>query len=403
MNDSGTSLLGNRYLVRSTLGKGGFGQTFLAEDTHSPQRRLRVVKQLKPQNAEPELYPLIRERFEREAATLERLGEASDRIPTLHAYFSEAGEFYLVQDWVEGQSLAQRVRGGGPVSESEVREFLADILPVLDFIHTQGVIHRDIKPENVMLRAGDGKPVLIDFGAVKEVVSTVIDGQGYSTNTIAIGTKGYTPVEQFAGKPVFASDIFSLGLTAIFALTGRPPLQMHDQRTGGVAWREYAPAVSRELTEVLDRAIEERARDRFPGAREMLDALRPGKTRPGGHDAVNITERALLIRINKQYREGMPAEALYDSTRGVWRVGPNRERAQYAMAVYGGVVREVYAIETWLPAEKAFPDDPNMHARGRWAFTGRVAEPAVRGKYLGRSVAHYFKPGNANPILYVNC
>jgi serine/threonine-protein kinase len=402
--DSNASLLANRYLIRSTLGKGGFGQTFLAEDTHSPARYLRVVKQLKPQNTEPELYPLIRERFEREAVTLERLGEASDQIPTLRAYFSEADEFYLVQDWVDGQSISQKVREGGPLSEAEAREFLCDILPVLDFVHSQGVIHRDIKPDNVMLRARDGKPILIDFGAVKEIVSTVIDSHGYSTNTIAIGTKGYTPIEQFAGKPVFASDIFSLGLTAIFALTGRQPLQMHDQRAGGVAWREHAPGVSRELAEVLDRAVEENARDRFPSARQMLEALTLRRPPPGpGGAPVNITEPALLIRINKQYKEGISAKALYDSTRGVWRIGRNRERARYAMAVYGGVVREVYTIEAWHPAEEAFPDDENMHVEGRWAFTGRVAPDSVRDKYVGRSVAHYFKQGNANPVFYVNC
>jgi serine/threonine protein kinase len=432
-DDSEAGLLANRYFIRSTLGKGGFGQTFLAEDTHTPSRRLRVVKQLKPQNADPELYPLIRERFEREAATLERLGEASDQIPTLHAYFSEAGEFYLVQDWVEGQSLAQKVRSDGPLSESEVREFLCDILPVLDFVHGQGVIHRDISPNNVMLRERDGKPVLIDFGAVKEVVTTVIDGHGLPSTTIAIGSPGYMPLEQYAGRPVFASDIFSLGLTAVYALTGKPPQRFRDPRTGGVAWREHAPGVSRELAEVLSKAVEENARERFPGAREMLEALQPRQARVfrvsrrddtaeledettlisdetvvsrdiggRGADSVNITEPAILIRINQQYREGMSAQALYDATRGIWKLGPRRERARYALAVFRGVVREVYVIERWYPAGATFKD-VSMRVPGRWEFTGRAAEERVRDKYLGRSVAHYFKQGQQNPVVYVNC
>lgn len=444
MNDhGGTGLLANRYLIRSTLGKGGFGRTFLAEDTHSPSRRLRVVKQLKPQNTDPELHNLIRERFEREAATLERLGEATDQIPTMHAYFSEEGEFYLVQEWVEGRSLAQRVRESGPLAEAEVREFLCGILPVLDFVHGQGVIHRDISPNNVMLRERDGKPVLIDFGAVKEVVTTVIDAHGFPSSTIAIGSPGYMPLEQYAGRPVFASDIFSLGLTAVYALTSRPPQQLHDPRTGGVAWREHAPGVTRELAEVLSRAVEENARDRFPSAREMSHALRcggspaaPQARRPGsgsrvgrgegagdaageptllteetlvrrdfggrGAAPVNIDEPALLIRINQNYREGMSAEALLDATRGIWRVGRNRARARYALAVYRGVVREVYAIERWYPAGTTFKDE-SMRVAGRWEFTGRVAPAGVRDKYVGRSVEHYFKPGNANPVFYVNC
>jgi serine/threonine protein kinase len=266
-------MLNNRYMIRSTLGRGGFGQTYLVEDTHSPSRRLRVVKQLKPQAGEADLFPLIRDRFEREAAILERLGDANDQIPTLHAYFSEAGEFYLVQDWIEGESLGRKVREEGAFGEPEAREFLLGILPVLDFVHSQNVIHRDINPNNVMIRARDGRPVLIDFGAVKEVVTTVIDSHGHPSSTIAIGSPGYMPLEQYAGRPVFASDIFSLGLTVIFSLTGKHPKEIHDLRTGEVSWREHAPKVSEHLAGVLTKAVEYHAHDRFPSAQEMLAAL----------------------------------------------------------------------------------------------------------------------------------
>jgi serine/threonine protein kinase len=382
-----SAMLNSRYKILSTLGRGGFGETYLAEDTHSPARRRRVVKQLKPQTDDPSLLAVIRERFEREAATLERLGEECDQIPALHAYFSEGGEFYLVQDWVEGRSLAQAVGEDGPLGERDLREFLAGILTVLEFVHSQGVIHRDINPNNVMLRRRDGRPVLIDFGAVKEVVTTVIDPHGQPASTIAIGSPGYMPWEQIAGRPVFASDIYCLGLTAVFALTGKHPQQMLDQRSVNVSWREHAPGVSRGLADTLGKAIEYHPHERFADARQMLAALQGGAGTEGGaarspkvfrpmnrdpawdattqlseetvlrgkHEgaegrAVRITEPALLIRINRLYREGMSAEALYDSTRGVWRVGTRREGAKYAMAVYGGVVREVYEIDRWHPA-----------------------------------------------------
>lgn len=266
-------MLNNRYLIRSTLGRGGFGQTYLVEDTHSPSRRLRVAKQLKPQAGDPDLYPLIRDRFEREAAILEKLGDGNDQIPTLHAYFSEAGEFYLIQDRIEGKSLGQKVREEGTFGETEAREFLLGILPVLDFIHSQNVIHRDINPNNVMVRARDGRPVLIDFGAVKEVITTVIDSHGHPSSTIAIGSPGYMPLEQYAGRPVFASDIFSLGLTVIFSLTGNHPKEMHDLRTGEVSWRGHAPVVSEHLADVLTKAVEYHAHNRFQSAQEMLAAL----------------------------------------------------------------------------------------------------------------------------------
>jgi serine/threonine-protein kinase len=266
-------MLNNRYLIRSILGRGGFGQTYLVEDTHSPSRRLRVVKQLKPQAADPDLFPLIRDRFEREAAILEQLGDATDQIPTLHAYFSEEGEFYLVQDWIEGRSLSQKVWEEGTLDETGAREFLFGILPVLDFVHSRNVIHRDINPNNVMIRARDGRPVLIDFGAVKEVVTTVFDAGGHRSSTIAIGSPGYMPLEQSAGMPLFASDIFSLGLTSIFSLTGKHPREMLDLRTGEISWRGHAPEVSERLAGVLTKAVQYHAHNRFATALEMLDAL----------------------------------------------------------------------------------------------------------------------------------
>jgi serine/threonine protein kinase len=307
-------MLNNRYLVRSTLGRGGFGQTYLVEDTHSPSRRLRVVNQLKPQATDPDIFPLIRDRFEREAAIMERLGEATDQIPTLHAYFSEEGEFYLVQDWIEGKSLSQKVREEGTLDEAGAREFLLGILPVLDFVHSQNVIHRDINPNNIMVRARDGRPVLIDFGAVKEVVTTVFDAGGYPSSTIAIGSPGYMPLEQSAGMPLFASDIFSLGLTSIFSLTGKHPREMLDLRTGEISWPSHAPEVSERLAGVLTKAVQYHAHNRFATAREMLDALQTDSDaasigdnttrafRPGSEDSGSAVEATTQVTAETQLR-----------------------------------------------------------------------------------------------------
>jgi len=266
-------LLGDRYRIIRVLGRGGFGETFLAEDTQMPSGRRCVIKQLKPIVNNPQIYQLVQERFGREAAILEELGGASAQIPALYAYFQASGQFYLVQEWVEGETLTA-LRSQGMMSESAVREILLSLLPVLDYVHSKRIIHRDIKPDNIILR-GDGKPVLIDFGAVREIMGTVVNSQGNATSSIVIGTPGYMPSEQAAGRPVYSSDLYSLGMTAIYLLTGRSPQQLEtDSQTGEVVWRQFALNISPTFAGILDRAIAYHPRDRYPTALSMLDALR---------------------------------------------------------------------------------------------------------------------------------
>ena len=276
------TLLNNRYQVIQVIGAGGFGETFLAEDIHMPSRRRCVIKQLKPiTNNDPQTYQLIQQRFEREAATLEYLGESSHQIPKLYAYFSENGQFYLVQEWIHGQTLTKIVEAKGFESETTVRQILLSLLSVLDYVHSKGIIHRDIKPDNIILRSGDGKPVLIDFGAVKETIRSVGNSPGYPTRSLVIGTPGYMPSEQAVGRPVYATDIYSLGLTAIYLLTGKHSQQLlTDPKTGEIIWQQYAPKVSSEFAAVINQAIKPHAGDRYSTASKMLHALQSATNIP---------------------------------------------------------------------------------------------------------------------------
>lgn len=276
-------LLNNRYQLVQAIATGGFGQTFLAEDTHLPSRRRCLLKQLKPVAHNPQAYQLIQERFAREAAILEKLGNSHAQIPDLYAYFEEGGQFYLVQEWIEGQTLTEKLQREVKLSESTVRDILINILPVIDYVHTQGIIHRDIKPDNIILRQRDNKPILIDFGAVKETMTTVLNSQGNPTHSMVIGTPGFMPSEQAAGRPIFSSDLYSLGLTAIYLLTGKLPQELQvDSQTGELIWRQNAPNINRNLAAVLDKAIRSHPRDRFSTARQMLDALQTSPTPVGG-------------------------------------------------------------------------------------------------------------------------
>jgi serine/threonine protein kinase len=266
-------LLNNRYKILRPFPTSGFGQTFLAEDVFLPSKRKCVIKQFTFTSDNPDIYQLMLERFEREAVNLENLARSSEQIPDLYAHFSENGQFYLVQEWVEGETVANRVKVGGPLGEDVVKDILKSILHVLNYVHSHSKIHRDIKPENIILREGDDKPCLIDFGSVKEIVRTVVDPFGNPSTTIVVGTPGFMPMEQISGKPLFASDIYALGLTAIYMLTGKRPQELTDLRTGDITWRDNVREVSTRFASILDKATRTDFRERFSTAGEMLDAL----------------------------------------------------------------------------------------------------------------------------------
>ena len=269
--------LSNRYEILDILSDGGFGKTFLVEDTQMPSGRKCVLKQLKPVDDNPQIHQMVQERFQREAAILERLGENHSQIPRLYAYFSEGDQFYLVEEWIEGDTLTQKVHKQGTFSEATVRSLLINLLPAIADIHQQQIVHRDIKPDNIILRKSDFKPVLIDFGAVKETMGATVNTQGNSTHSMVVGTPGYMPSEQLAGRPVFATDLYSLGLTAIYLLTGKQPQQLDtDPRSGIILWQIHAPNVSPEIAALLNKAIHMNVSQRFATAQDMLTALNSG-------------------------------------------------------------------------------------------------------------------------------
>ncbi|PSB54636.1 serine/threonine protein kinase, partial [filamentous cyanobacterium CCP1] len=213
-------LVDRRYEIVKVLGKGAFGQTFLARDMKRPGHPYCVIKQLHYFSNNPKAIEHARRLFKKEAEILEKLGH-HEQIPTLLADLEDGQEFYLVEQFVPGQSLASEIGAGMPWTEEQVIQLLAEVLNVLAFVHSQGVIHRDLKPGNLMRRESDGKIILIDFGAVKELGTQIAQGQ--NAPTIAIGTPGYMAFEQFNGQPQFNSDIYALGVTAIQALLGLAP------------------------------------------------------------------------------------------------------------------------------------------------------------------------------------
>ncbi|MBN3883958.1 MAG: serine/threonine protein kinase [Nostoc sp. JL34] len=266
-------LLDGRYQVLQVLGGGGFGQTYIAQDTHRPGFPKCVVKHLKPVTRSPEFLETARRLFSSEAETLEQLGN-HDQIPRLLAYFEDNQEFFLVQEFIEGHTLKAELFPNQPWTEDRVIELLQQVLGILQFIHSHNVIHRDIKPDNIIRRQQDGKLVLIDFGAVKQVQTQLLTIPGHTGATIIIGTPGYMSTEQGQGKPRPNSDIYSLGIIGIQSLTGLHPINFEeDPDTGEISWQHQAN-VSSELASVLSKMVLHHFKQRYQSAGEVLQVLK---------------------------------------------------------------------------------------------------------------------------------
>ncbi|MFE4105759.1 CHASE2 domain-containing protein [Almyronema epifaneia] len=263
--------LAGRYQIIRTLGAGGFGQTYVAEDLQQPQRNRCVVKQLQPASRDPKFLQVARRLFETEAKTLRRLGQ-HEGIPRLLDFFEAEEEFYLVQELIDGTPLSLEFKQSDRLTEAAAIELLREILEILQFVHKHHVIHRDIKPENIIRRRSDGKPVLIDFGAVKEINTQLATGQA-TTLTVGIGTQGYTPHEQLVGKPRYNSDLYALGMTIIYGLTGRLPADLLEHpQTAEAIWQDQT-TISAGLKVLLSKMVRYSFYYRYQTAEDVLKDL----------------------------------------------------------------------------------------------------------------------------------
>jgi serine/threonine protein kinase len=248
-------ILAKRYQIRSLLSSGGFGVTFLARNVYLPGQPLCVVKKLAPNVADPKLIERAYNQFDLEALSLSRLGTHA-QVPCLLDYFKLGAEVYLVQAYIPGLVLNQAV---------------------CKYIHSHQLIHRDIKPENIILCQTDRRFVLVDFGAVEDLAPATTTRP--HTARSAIGTPRFAPPEQLAGRAVYASDLYALGMTCIYLLTGREPSYFEtDPHTCELMWAEQID-VSDGLREIVNKTIEVSLADRYHSATQVLAALENRATR----------------------------------------------------------------------------------------------------------------------------
>jgi serine/threonine protein kinase len=295
-------LLDGRYRIERELGAGGFGKTYLAQDTQVSGTPDCVVKQLQPRSTEPHLLKIANRLFQQEAEVLQRLGKHG-QIPSLLRYFESDQEFFLVQEFIDGSDLVAEVTVGRKWTEAEAKALLEEVLAPLAIAHQEKVIHRDIKPANLMRRNSDGRIFLIDFGAVKQVAVTQVNHLKQST-TVGIGTDGYMPIEQRLGKPhLGGSDIYALGIVILQALTGtQDAASLMDADTAQVKWRHLA-TVSPAFGEILDKMVTNGVVNRYQSAMEVIEALKlPVAATRIGQPVANRTAATTMVQSPPAFR-----------------------------------------------------------------------------------------------------
>ena len=292
-------ILKERYRALKQIGQGGFGRTFLAVDEDIPSKPPCVIKQflpLLPSNTIEKATSL----FEQEAIQLDTLGKHT-QIPQLLAHFDQDDRLYLIQEFIDGYSLAEELAEKGAFKETEIRQMLNSLLPVLQFVHDNNVIHRDIKPENIIRRVTDNELVLVDFGAAKFATGTALLRTGTS-----IGTAGYAAPEQSLGKAHFTSDIYSLGVTCIHLLTQIEPFELFDITENKWAWQDYLThPVSKGMRRVLDKMIQMATKLRYQSVSEVLEDINslnfnPLNNNSNGKSAKSI-DSLRLVEIGNKY------------------------------------------------------------------------------------------------------
>jgi serine/threonine protein kinase len=267
------TILQQRYRVLKSIGEGGFGRTYLATD-QSRFGEQCAVKELCMSARSRSRLSKAREFFQQEAALLYQLQHP--QIPRFWATFEERDRMFLVQDFVPGrtyeQLLGDRANQNQAFTEAEVWRFLLQVLPVLGYIHSQGVVHQDIAPDNIILRENDLLPVLIDFGVVKQLANR-LQGEQTALSTVNVGKPGYAPVEQLGSGYAYPnSDLYALAVTALVLLTGRPAVDLFEGERVNWAWRNWV-SISDGLANVLGKMLSYQPLDRYQSAVEVFQAL----------------------------------------------------------------------------------------------------------------------------------
>lgn len=340
-------IVGGHYDIDTELGNAVWGKTYQVREKNLPHQPYRILQEIIPPAINEKEWELIKERFDEWALTLYKIGK-HEQIPELFERFQENGKFYLVQEFIEGESLRQVLTPDQQWQENDVIELLTALLQVLAFIHSHKVIHGNLKPSNIIREEESGQLVLIDFAGIKEITHTAQDLSESEISTLSMGSRNYyTPAEQVTAQPVYSSDLYAVGMIAIEALTGlssttsfRFPLNTHHN----IIWRRWA-TVSDRFADILDQMVCYDFRLRYQSASEVLEALDNLKN---PHQSQQIT---YLPDERENYSQPTPPDKSVPTPKIPNFLQPMGRN----LAIAGGIILSILGL--WLLWPKKNPSD----------------------------------------------
>ncbi len=368
------TLINYRYLIQKVLGQGGFGRTYLASDTQRFDDTC-VLKEFVPSHRAEYLIEKSRELFEREARVLYQINHP--QIPKFLAWFTDQERLFIVQEYIDGKTYSQLLQErldqqNQSFSEAEVTQWIRDLLPVLDYLHGIKILHRDISLDNVMLPHNQSKPMLIDFGLVKEKVSQIwsIDSKGspHSAPGTVLGRIGYAPPEQIRmGQSYPSSDLYALAVCAIVLLTGKKPDLLMDQSLEW-QWQSYVH-ISESLAQILNKMLAEKPKQRYQSAKEILFELQPPTS--SRETDVSPPLKKVQINIDQANKERQIAEIIESDDFKLLEQQVNKLRRTETATEYH---LEAQTQERSIPSEESMiglPIEPVMVAPEPESQAGR--------------------------------
>ncbi|MBE9177286.1 serine/threonine protein kinase [Oculatella sp. LEGE 06141] len=375
-------LLGDRYRALRPIGGGNSSRTFLGQDTRQLLDPRRVIKQFSNQDENA---------FRQEVARLDELA-AHPQIPELYDYFERDRRQYLVQEFVDGQTLLQQMQDDGVFDEAQIVQVLQDLLPLLQFLHDRHLIHRDVKPANLIRRSSDQRLMLVDFGAVKQVTASALK----KTGTV-IGSAEYTAPEQLMGKAEFASDLYSVGVSCIHLLTGVRPFELFNSADSTWLWRVVSVPVSDRLAHLLDKLLQNTVSQRYQSARAVLQDLArfvPSvvpmpMTQPPKPSRFQATANRSLPRwtCSETWNIGTEVNAIAFTPAGETLVCAGGSGAIQVWDVQRQVVRSTLAGHDQAITAIALTPDGTQIASGSWDHTIKLWQLAT-GEFIGTLKGH---------------